>query len=236
MTFAEYLPTWLERRQRTGSGLRPTTVENYSRYAKQDIIPSALGRLRLRRHHLYVFIDDHVAAGRGAVTVRRIMAVVQGALRAGVDDELISANPATRLALPRVDARPFRPWQPEEVGHFLDIAAQHRLGVLFEVAVFTGLRRGELLALRWANVDLVRGALSVTASKTDAGLRVLDIDDRTVGALLAWRLAQDAERDAWGAACASTGHVFTTRTASRSSCSTPLASSRSCGSTRDCLR
>jgi integrase len=212
MTFAAFLPQWLERAQRTRKGLRPSTVENYARYIRQDIIPSQLGATRLediRKHHLNGFIDDLVAAGRGAVTVRRIAAVVQGALRAAADGQLIPANPATRLALPHVDERPFQPWQPEEVGRFLDLAAQHRLGAFFEVAVFTGLRRSELAGLRWADVDLARGTLTVRASKTGAGLRVLDIDDRTVGALLAWRLAQEAERDAWGPAWASTGHVFT---------------------------
>lgn len=200
-TFGQYLPTWLERRQRTGNGLRPATVENYCRYIEQDLIPSRIGGVRLedlRKHHLNGLVDDLVAAGRGAVTVRRIIAVVQRALRAAADDELIPANPATRLALPRVDAKPFQPWEPAQVGHFLDVAAQHRLGVLFEVGMFTGLRRSELIALRWADVDLVRRTLAVRASKTDAGLRVLDIDDRTIGALLAWKLAQDGERDAWG--------------------------------------
>lgn len=212
VTLAEYVPAWLARRQRTGRGLRPTTVENYTRYVQQDIVPSRLGGVRLedvRKHHLNAFVDDLAAAGRGAVTIRRIVAVLQGALRAAADDELVPANPATRLALPRVDTKPFRPWEPEQVGHFLDVAALHRLGALFEVGVFTGLRRGELVALQWADVDLARRTLTVRASKTDAGRRVLDIDDRTIGALLAWQLAQDAERAACGPIWSGTGHVFT---------------------------
>jgi len=226
-TLAEWLPTWLERRQRTGDGLKPTTVENYRRYIEQDIAPSQLGQLRLddiRRHHIESFIDDLVVAGRGAVTVRRIIAVVQGSLRAAAKSGVISANPARDLgdALPAVDSRPFEPWQPAQVGHFLDIAAEHRLGPLFEVAVFTGMRRGELLGLRWADVDLGSGTILVRrnrttagvaavegTTKTQAGTRRLDVDARTVDALQAWKATQDADRAAWGAEYTPSGYVFT---------------------------
>tara|TARA_B100000749_G_scaffold275254_1_gene260630 strand:- start:15426 stop:15581 length:156 start_codon:yes stop_codon:yes gene_type:complete len=51
------------------------------------------------------------------------------------------------VRLPVIDAHEFEPWTPEQVGAFLDRAAQHRLGALFEIAVLTGPRRAELLAL-----------------------------------------------------------------------------------------
>lgn len=231
-TFAEYLPSWLERHARTDRGLRPATIENYRRYIDQDIAPSGLGAMKLRdirRRHINGFIDQLVDAGRGAVTVRRIVAVVQGSLRAAAAEERIEDNPATLLRLPRVESKDFQPWEPEEVGTFLDEAAQcgpkckehcstHRLGVLFEVAVFTGLRRGELLGLRWTDVDLVGRELVVhrnlTATgegrtKTDAGRRRVALDDRAVGALMAWQIAQDDEAATWGPAYVDSGAVFT---------------------------
>ncbi|GMM97035.1 MULTISPECIES: hypothetical protein [unclassified Microbacterium] len=60
---------------------------------------------------------------------------------------MIAANPALGVRLPVIDAHEFEPWTPEQVGAFLDRAAQHRLGALFEIAVLTGPRRAELLAL-----------------------------------------------------------------------------------------
>ncbi len=99
--------------------------------------------------------------------------------------------------------------EPDQIGQLLDAAAEHRLGAFFELAAFTGLRRAELVGLRWSDVDAARGVLRVRASKTDAGMRVLDLDDRSLGALMAWRLAQDAERDEWGPAYVDSGHVFT---------------------------
>jgi integrase len=220
-TFAEYLPAWLERHARTDRGLRPATVANYRRYIVQDIAPSNLGGMRLRdirRRHINTFVDQLVDAGRGAVTVRRIVAVVQGSLRAAAAEERIEDNPATLLRLPRVESKDFQPWEPEQVGIFLDVAGDHRLGALFEVAVFTGLRRGELLGLRWSDVDLVGRELVVhrnlTTSgegrtKTEAGRRRVALDDRAVGALIAWQIAQDAEAAAWGLAYVATGAVFT---------------------------
>jgi integrase len=215
-TFAEYLPKWLDRRSRVGArGGKPlaaSTLENYRRYAEQDIIPSRLGAMRLRdmrRGHVQAFVDELVAADRGAVTVRRIIAVVQGALSSAVRDELIDETPARLLELPPVEAKEFTPWEAGQVGHFLDVAAGHRLGALFEVAIFTGIRRGALVALLWDDVDLARREIRVRQDKTEAGKRRVALDDRAIGALVAWQIAQQAERDAWGAAYADSGHVFT---------------------------
>lgn len=228
VTFAEYLPPWLERHARVargGRGLAPSSLSNYSRYVTRDIAPSALGRMQLgdiRRHHLNAYVDQLLADGRGEVTVRRIMAVVQAALRAAARDQRIPENPATDLDLPAAESEPPAPWEPEQVGAFLDAAAGHRLGALFELAVFTGLRRGELVGLRWDDVDLARRIVRVRrqrtiagtdvverATKTRAGLRVVDLSDAAAGALVAWQIAQGGERERWGEAWADTGYVFT---------------------------
>lgn len=224
-TYADYLPTWLERRSRMSQGkrgpLRGSTLENYTRYVEQDIAPSALGAMQvrqIRRRHVQAFVDELVDAGRGAVTVRRIVAVVQGSLRAALKDELLEDFPASNLDLPPVDAKEFEPWEHEQVGHFLDVAGEHRLGALFELDMFTGLRRGEIIGLRWEDVDLEAGELRIRnnrtstgdgLTKTDAGRRRVSLDDRAVGALIAWQFAQAAEREAWGAAYADSGYVFT---------------------------
>lgn len=217
-TYAEYLPRWLDRRARMGSGrrgpLRGSTLENYRRYVDQDIAPSALGAMQvrqIRRGHVQALIDQLVDAGRGAVSVRRIVAVVQGSLRAAVKDELLEDFHASHLDLPLVDDHEFVPWEAEQVGHFLDVAGEHRLGALFEFAIFTGLRRGEIVALTWDEVDLAaeQPELRIRRSKTNAGRRRVALDDRTVGALMAWQIAQVAEREAWGPAYDDSGRVFT---------------------------
>ena len=98
-----------------------------------------------------------------------------------------------------------------------------RLFPLLQLASHTGARRSELLALRWTSVDLAAGTVSIASrrtrvgyqmvhrpgTKTAAGARVIDLDPTTVDVLRTWRKAQDAERDAWGAAYADSGYVFT---------------------------
>lgn len=223
--YADYLERWLNRRQTTGEGMKATTVHNYRGYIRNDIQPSNLGRMQLseiRRYHVNAFLDDLTEQGRGATTVRRIAAVIQGSLRAASADDLIDHNPGAGLKLPKVNKTEFEAWEPEQVGRFLDIATGHRLGALFECAMFTGLRRGELLGLRWADVDLTRRQLTVqnnrtqagtiiveTAPKTKAGRRMIDLDDHTTGALIGWKLAQETEATTWGNAYQSSGYVFT---------------------------
>ena len=88
--------------------------------------------------------------------------------------------------------------------------------------MFTGMRRGELLGLRWTDVDMTRRAVTVrnnriqagtqiieAAPKTRAGRRTVDLDDRSSAALVRWRLAQQEEATAWGEAYTETGYVFT---------------------------
>lgn len=222
--FAQWLDEWLTGREQRGD-IKRSTLDNYRRYVAQDIAPSALGRLRLtdiKRPDVRRFVDTLVTAGRGATTVRRIIAVVQGALTAAMRDDIIAANPARGVRLPTVDAHEFEPWTPVQVGAFLDRAAQHRLGALFEVAVMTGLRRAELVGLRWGDLDLARRELTVRSTrvqasgevvenspKTSAGRRVVQLDDAAVGALVAWQITQDGERSDWDAAWLGSGYVFT---------------------------
>lgn len=227
-TFADYLDKWFQRRQITGDGLRPTTATNYSRYIVQDIQPSALGRMKLtdiRRFHVNAFVDELTKAGRGATTVRRIAAVVQGALKAAWHDELIDHNPGAGIRLPVVAKKRFEAWQPEQVGSFLDLASKHRLGAMFEVAMLTGMRRGEVVGLRWSDVDMSRGTITVRNNrttdgttitegepKTEASRRTINYDETVGGVLIEWQLRQRQEAELLGDAWSDTGYVFTYET------------------------
>ncbi len=135
-------------------------------------------------------------------------------------------SPSTRPWTLNCRRRPgprVQPWEPEELGRFLDQAARDPLSALFEVAAFTGLRRGELLGLQWEDVDVERSRLTVRRQivqlghetrvgpvKTAGGQdRVVDLDAATVAALLAHRLRQEQYRTVMGAGWVESGHVFT---------------------------
>jgi integrase len=89
-----------------------------------------------------------------------------------VRDELISANPARGVDRPKLDSERLDPWEPDQVRVFLDRCAKHRLGALFEVAVLTGLRRGEITGLRWADVDLAARKVVVRRDRVTVNGRV----------------------------------------------------------------
>jgi integrase len=146
-----------------------------------------------------------------------------------------AGTPAVDVELPSAPRPRVRPWEPAELGAFLDSIAADRFAPLFELIAGTGLRRGEAVGLRWADVDLERAQLVVrqqivgldgqqapcpycggqhlgavfgrpkTASGED---RVVELDGGVAGVLLAHRLHQDAERATWGAAYSDHGLVF----------------------------
>jgi integrase len=113
-------------------------------------------------------------------------------------------------------------WTAEELRRFLDHVARERLAALWTLAASTGMRRGEVLGLRWVDVDLDRARVAVRQTlvvagrqvitsepKTSRGRRSIALDPRTVTALRTWRAAQLEERLAWGPAYRDSGLVFT---------------------------
>ena len=132
-------------------------------------------------------------------------------------------NPALGVELEPVRRPRVRPLEPEELGRFLDEAATHHLGPLFELMALTGLRRGEAVGVRWQDVDLMRGFLQVRQQvvrqrsellvgppKTRTGEdRRVDLDTGTIGVLLAHRLRQDQDRQRLGLPAPASDLVFT---------------------------
>ncbi len=254
LTVADYLRQWITTKE--VAGLRPTTVRSYRQHIDSYLIPN-LGCLRLgdlRTTHVEKMLHDIAQPpakpkagekiGKGQrrnpkkispATVRRVHATLRSALTSAKRKHLVGHNAAENLELPRAPRPKVVPWEPEELGRFLDHAATDRLGALFEVMAMTGLRRGEAAGLRWDDVDLTKGVITVrqqlvevdgtgvecpfckgehrqyrfgrpkTASGED---RVVDLDQATSGVLLAQQLAQGTEREQWGEAYSDHGLVF----------------------------
>lgn len=213
---------WLARK--IEDGMRPTTADSYRSYIDADIVP-ALGAYRLSAitpAHIDTFLRELRRSGRGTATITRIRAVLRSALSDAKRMRLVAYNAATDVDVPPVGRSLVTPWEPEEAAAFLDHVAAHRLDALFELLIFTGLRRGEALALRWTDVDLERGVVTIRSNltevrgvphegspKTRKGVRRVDIGARTVGALLAHQLAQAAEQRELGTTWNPGGRVFT---------------------------
>jgi integrase len=177
-----------------------------------------------------------------AARLRRIHTTLMSALNTAVKRRLLPVNPASYVELdtgrrPKAvvwteqreahwRATGERPkvavWLPSQTGAFLDHAETHRLYALLHLIAFRGLRRGEAVGLRWTEVDLELGTLTVSRQilqlgahletgqpKSDSGERTIALDAATVEVLRLHRRRQLEERLQWGAAWTDTGLVFT---------------------------
>ncbi|MGC9669747.1 site-specific integrase [Planosporangium sp. 12N6] len=161
-TVASYLGRWLQEKART---LKPTTMARYTDYVTKDLAP-ALGAIKLERlshQHIGQFVRDQLAVGRGPVTLRRCIATLSSALNDAVRQRRLPHNPARYTALPKPPKVERPCWTTAEAAQFLRHCrtVDDPLADLFELLIATGLRKGEALALRWADVDLDQGMLFI---------------------------------------------------------------------------
>ena len=161
-TVAGYLAAWLEAKELV---LKPTTMVRYRGYVTNDLIP-ALGSLRLDDlgyPHIAALAHTQLAAGRGKVTVHRILATLSSALGDAVRHHRLPANPARPTIIPRPAAAERHIWTPAEAARFLRYChtADPLFADLVEVLIGTGLRKGEALALHWNDIHLDQHVLYV---------------------------------------------------------------------------
>ena len=163
-TVGAWLESWLKTVRPT---LRPRTWIRYGELCRVHLIP-AIGRLQLGRlqpAHLEAFYAERLAAGSSPTTVHHTHMVLHGALAAAVRQGQVNRNVAELVTPPRMAQSEMRVLDPGEVRRLCAVAAEDPdHGALLILAVTTGMRQGELLALRWRDVDLERGALAVTGT------------------------------------------------------------------------
>ncbi len=160
-TLGPFLAEWLE-------GIRPSIAPStYTRY-RYDVrrIDAVLGRVRLAElspQRIQAFLNDLHARGLRPRPVRHCHAVLRAALTAAEHQGLIARNPAAgkRVRLPRAPRRTIESLSVEQARAILAAFTGHAFESLVLTALGTGLRAGELLGLRWQDVDLGRGTLAV---------------------------------------------------------------------------
>lgn len=170
LTVGDYLKRWLEDVEET---VRRSTWERYGYAIRPHILP-ALGRLRLKDltpAHLRGFYRDRLDRGLSPATVHKLHVVLHKALKAAVADGLIPRNAAAGLKLPKIERKETTPLSAEEARRLLETAREtgDRLEALYVLALNTGMREGELLALKWDDVDLQSALLRVRRTLTQAG-------------------------------------------------------------------
>ena len=161
-TVAAFLAAWLEGARPT---LKPRTAERYDEQIRLHLVP-LLGRrplARLAPEHVQGAYASLLARGLSPATVRRSHATLHRALEQAVRWRKVPTNVAGLVKAPRVAHRDMTVLTPEEARQLVAAVAGDRLEALYTLAVTAGLRQGELLALRWSDVDLDRGTVAVTA-------------------------------------------------------------------------
>lgn len=232
MTTAELLEEWLTV---VGHRLAPSTEAEYRRIVRNRLVPH-LGSIRLgdlRPGHIASMFDElrkpgasqrgRASGGLSETTLLHTHGVLRTALAWAVRQRLIPSNPAEDVDRPRRDQAEMSIWTPDELARFLAHVANDRLYPLLRLAAYTGMRRSELLGLKWPDVDLRAGTVAIRRTRTKVGYemveradtksrsstRVVDIDDETVDVMAKWSARQGSEREQWGQAWIDTGHVFT---------------------------
>jgi integrase len=235
ISLADYLTAWLDEYRRANSGRKATTIAETRTNINAYILPMLCNQsdrplmlAKLKPETVARFAADLLDHGRRGVngnaggalspkSVRNIVATLRNALETARRRGHIPSNPADHIELPKWVRRDLQVWESAQFAHFLTVAAaaDDYCYALWRLVIATGMRRGELLGLRWADVELVdleRGAtvtirqarvsdgytVTTTTPKTKAGRRTIAIDSGTVIALAFLKNQQAAAAESLG--------------------------------------
>jgi integrase len=161
LTVGDYLDRWLSNSVK--DTVRERTYERYEEILRLHVKP-ALGRLKLRAltpAHVQDFYRDRLDNGFSPATVQKIHVILHKALSQAVSWSLVPRNASEAVRAPRHAPKEMRPLCPDGARRLLDTAEGDRLEALYVLAIHTGMRQGELLGLKWENVDLAANAIRV---------------------------------------------------------------------------
>src|SRR5207253_10955136 len=157
-------------RNRSGDLYKPSAIRSYEAALRDHVVPR-LGRTRLadvQHREVQRIADDLLAEGRDPSTIRNALMPLRVIFRRAVEDGDPAVNPCTNLRLPAVRDRRERIASPEEAQRLL-AALPERDRPVWATALYAGLRHGELMALRWEDVDLAKGVIHVERAYDEKG-------------------------------------------------------------------
>jgi len=221
-TLAEYLDKWLQ--DYAKPNLSPRGFERYTGIIKQHLIPD-LGNItltQLKPEHIQKHYTSKLNKGLSARSVRYHHAVLHVALQTAVKWGLVSRNVADAVEPPRIKQSEMQTWSEYELNRFLETARSSPYYAVFHTALFTGMRRSELLALRWSDVDFIFSQISVSRSlhqlkdgsyvftepKSDRSRRTIALTPSTAMTLQEHKEKQEAQHTMKGSTLQDSDLVF----------------------------
>lgn len=200
-TVGEYLASWLET---VKPSLRESGWDSHQYFVERHIIPR-IGWVRLAKlspQQVQQLYASCLAAGLSSTTVNHLHGTLHRALENALRLGLVARNVSELVDVPRIEHREMRPLNREEARRLLEVAGerQDRLLGLWSLALATGMRRGELLALHWADVDLgdkngVGASLQVRWSLRHAHGRAIWTETKTRASRRRIRLAREIAQE-----------------------------------------
>lgn len=175
MSFEAFLDEWREKYAK--KHLEPKTVENYNHMLKNHILP-IFGTRRLsdvKPIHVVSFIDqlagdgarkDNKSGGLSSSSIRFVHRILKDIFERAVDWRIIKTNPVATVKRPKIQQREVEVYDEDEAARLFQ-ALEHEpthWRLMITLALTTGLRRGELLALEWKHIDLHKGTINVVQS------------------------------------------------------------------------
>jgi integrase len=178
-TLAQFLDRWLEHIRPQVS---PRTHERYSEIAKKNLYP-ALGAVVLTKLQPMQISEAYTKAlscgrrdGKGGLspsTVRYLHVILKASMKQAVRWQMLARNPVDAVDPPKIERNAMSTYDLAQTADLIDVTRGTRMTITVILAVLCGLRRGEIAALRWRNINLSAGQLAITesAEQTRAGVR-----------------------------------------------------------------
>lgn len=203
-TVGEWMEVWFEDYAKLK--VRPSSHQTYRGYIDNHIRPNIgdiplekLTSLDLQKLYKKLLTKGRVERleakgqpkGLSAKTVRNIHQILSSALKLAQEQRIILANPAERCALPKVEHREMKTLPVEQLQSFLREARESGVFELYYLELATGLRRGELLGLKWEDIDLQKGDLRVKRQISRINGEVVEAPLKTKNAYRTLPLAED---------------------------------------------
>lgn len=210
---AAYLRQWV---RAVEPNVKPLTARRYRQTVEGQLAPRPIGSVPLRQlgpDHVLGLLAELERDGLAVSSRSLIHAVLRRALNDAVSWEKISRNPAASVKSPRAGQTRVTAWTAGELKRFLTHVEHDRLTALWRLAAVSGMRRGELLGLRWEDVDLgtarlrveqqalpTPGGVTFGSPKSKRSRRAITLDAATVEALRQHRDRQLVEQSLAGSA------------------------------------
>ena len=204
-TVGKWLDLWYESYAKVK--MRPSSYLTYRGYIDNHIKPyignislSKLTTLDLQTLYKKLLTEGRVERieakkqpkGLSAKTVRNIHQIISSALKLAVEQRLIARNPADGCALPKAERKEMQTLPVEQLTSFLREAKDSGVFALYYIDLTTGLRRGELLGLKWSDIDLEKGDLRVQRQIGRIDGKIIEMPLKTKNAYRTLPLSADA--------------------------------------------